>query len=84
MADLDAQHEEQSYRGGVTINLADVWRELRVVRDDVRGVKQSVEESIKPQLAEQRVRITSLEIRLYAITAGLIAAFAAGKGFGVL
>jgi hypothetical protein len=62
----------------------DIWRELRDVRDDVRAVKQSVEESIKPALADTRSRVASLELRVYAILAGMVAAFGAGKSLGLL
>lgn len=69
---------------GVRISLDTIYQEVRGLHADVKSVKQTVEEVLKPELNDLRTRTASLELRVYAILAGLIAAYGAGKGLGLL
>ena len=51
---------------------------------EVHSVKQTQSEVITPTLNRHQVRIDRLELRIYAILAGLIAAAAGAKGLGLL
>jgi hypothetical protein len=69
---------------GVRIPLSDIYAELREVRRTASANDQSLRETILPRLDSIDKRITAVELRLISLAGGVIAAFGAGKGLGIL
>ena len=96
--------EDSGGNGSVRITNSQIFTELRQMRDEVRGLKQSMDETLKPQIGELRSDVRSLgtlkadrvevekisgrteklEMRVYAVLAGLIAAIAGLNGIGII
>jgi hypothetical protein len=69
---------------GVRIPLSDIYAELREVRRTASANDQSLRETILPRLDGIEKRISALELRVLGIAGGVVAAFGAGKGLGIL
>jgi hypothetical protein len=69
---------------GVRVSNQDIYQTLLAVQREVHSVKQTQSEVITPTLSDHSRRLDSLELRMYAIIAGLVAALAGAKGIGLI
>ena len=74
----------ESTTNGVRVSNQAIYDMLLDVRGEVKSVKQTMAEVITPQLTEQKRRIDTIEIRVYAIPVGLLTAAVAAKAIGLL
>lgn len=56
------------------LNAAEVWREVREQSDSIIGLRKDVEE-LERDGGDHETRIRKLELRYYAILAGLVMGF---------
>lgn len=74
----------QDPSNGVRVTNSAIYEKLLTVEREVHSVKQTQSEVITPTLNRHQLRIDRLELRIYAILAGVIAAAAGAKGLGLL
>jgi len=75
---------EHEGTNGVRVTNQAIYDKLVALEQRVASVDQSMTEVVKPTLNEQRLRLDRLEMRVYAILAGLIAAAIGAKGAGLI
>lgn len=74
----------ESNGNGVRITNQAIYDLVLELKGDVKSVKQTMNEVVLPEQTTTRMRLDRLEMRVYAITAGLLAAAGIGKGIGLL
>jgi hypothetical protein len=72
------------HTNGVRVTNQQIYDKLVDVDKRLAGIEVTVEKVIVPTQTSQGLRIDRLELRVYAITAGLLAAAGIGKGIGLL
>lgn len=72
------------HTNGVRVTNAEIYKLLLEVNGRARSVQQTVEQVVLPRLDVNEKNIDRLELRLYAITSGLIAAALGANQLGLI
>lgn len=78
---------EDTHLNGVRVTNGDIYNKLLQVERDVNGVSQRVDEVVLPAQTKMSERMDRVELRVYAILAGLAAAAITAigaKGIGLI